>query len=260
VKETSQGRVFPDPRKVRSGNIFILWKGADENESTVRRIQRILSYNRHARYVTNQFKIRPMADPEPPIPNHREFLNMAFWFEGSMIGVAWLIGWFVNVDPFSNFSVDGTALFFGIVGTLPLILLFLLFYRYPVGPLHPIKNSLLEILGPVLSRCGWHELVILAVVAGVSEEILFRGLLQPWLEGIAGPPGGLILSNVIFGLLHWLTPMYALIAGLIGFYLAFMMDITGSRQLLTPIVIHSLYDFLAFVVVAEAYRLQKASA
>jgi uncharacterized protein len=201
-----------------------------------------------------------MADSEPQIRNRKEFLNMAFWFEGSLIGVAWLVGWIVDVNPFSNLFVDGTALLYGIIGTFPLFLLFMLFYRYPVGPLHPIKNSLLEILGPVLSVCRWHELLILAIIAGVSEEILFRGLVQPWLERIAGLAGGLVLSNAIFGLLHWLTPTYALIAALIGFYLAYMMDITGSRHLLTPIVIHGLYDFLAFLMVAEAYRLQKDAA
>ncbi|MGH8499199.1 MAG: lysostaphin resistance A-like protein [Methylococcales bacterium] len=198
-----------------------------------------------------------MADSEPRIPNRKDSLSIAFWFEGSLIGVAWLIGWFVDVNPFANLSMDGSALFWGVAGTFPLFLLFLLFYRYPLGPLEPIKNSLLNILGPILSLCGWVELIILATVAGVSEEILFRGLLQPWLEGVAGPSGGMILSNVIFGLLHWITPTYALIAGLIGFYLGFMMDITGSRTLLTPIVIHALYDFLAFIIVAEAYRLQE---
>lgn len=201
-----------------------------------------------------------MPNPESNIPNRKDFLNMAFWFEGSMIGIAWLIGWFVDVNPFANLSVDGSALFWGMIGTLPLFLLFLLFYRFPVGPLHPIKNSLLEILGPVFSVCGRYELAILAVVAGISEEVLFRGLLQPWLEGLLGLTGGVILSNVIFGLLHWITPMYAVIAGLIGLYLAYMMDVTGSRFLLTPIVIHALYDFLAFLIVAETYRLQQKNA
>ncbi len=198
-----------------------------------------------------------MADSKPRIPNRKDALNIAFWFEGSLIGVAWLIGRFVDVNPFANLSLGGAALFWGIAGTFPLFFLFLLFYRYPLGPLEPIKNSLLDVLGPILSLCGWVELMILATVAGVSEEILFRGLLQPWLEGIAGLSGGLILSNVLFGLVHWITPMYALIAGLIGLYLGFMMDITGSRTLLTPIVIHALYDFLAFLIVAEAYRIQK---
>ena len=182
---------------------------------------------------------------------------MAFWFEGSLLGIAWLIGWMVNINPVANLSIEGTGLIVGIITTLPLFLLFLLFYRYPIGPLRQIKCALLEILGPVLSICAWYELFILALVAGISEEILFRGLLQPWLEAVAGVLGGLILSNAIFGMLHWISPIYAFIAGVIGLYIAYMMDITGSRLLLTPIVIHSLYDFLAFLVVAEAYRLQK---
>ncbi|MGH8474620.1 MAG: lysostaphin resistance A-like protein [Methylococcales bacterium] len=193
---------------------------------------------------------------EPRIPNRKDALNIAFWFESSLIGIACLIGWFVDVNPFANLAVDFTALLWGFAGTMPVFFLFLLFYRYPVGSLEPIKNSLFEILGPLLSGCGWHELLVLAMVAGVSEEILFRGVLQPSLEGSAGLFGAILLSNVIFGVLHWITPLYALIAGLIGFYLALMMDVAGPRYLLIPILIHGLYDFLAFMVVAKDYRIR----
>lgn len=198
-----------------------------------------------------------MTDPKPQAQNRNNFINIAFWFEGSLIGVAWFIGWLVGINPIADLSVGSISLFWGIVGTIPLFLLFLLFYQYPVGPLYSIKKSLLDILGPFLSTCKWYDLVILAIVAGISEEVLFRGVLQPWLEEDFGLFGGVILSNVIFGLLHWITPMYALLAGLIGIYLAYMMDITGARNLLTPIIIHGLYDYLAFVVVAVAYRLQQ---
>jgi membrane protease YdiL (CAAX protease family) len=36
----------------------------------------------------------------------------------------------------------------------------------------------------------------LAAVAGISEEILFRGVLQPWLENSWGIVAGLIISSV----------------------------------------------------------------
>jgi len=143
------------------------------------------------------------------------------------------------------------------MATIPMFILFLLFYQYPVGPLYPIRKNLLDIMGPLLSSCRWYELLSLAAVAGISEEILFRGVLQPWMEAGLGVSAGLILSNVIFGLLHWITATYALIAGLIGLYLAYMMDVSEPRNLLTPIVVHGLYDYLAFVFVAAAYRLQQ---
>ena len=198
-----------------------------------------------------------MADPKPQLPHPEKFINMAFWFEASLIGVAWLIGWFAEINPIANLYFSTEALIDGITATIPMCILFLLFYQYPVGPLYPIKKSLLDIMGPLLSSCRWYELLILAAVAGISEEILFRGVLQPWMEVSLGVSAGLIVSNVIFGLLHWITATYALIAGLIGLYLAYMMDVSEPRNLLTPIVVHGLYDFLAFVFVAAAYRLQQ---
>ncbi len=198
-----------------------------------------------------------MANPKPQLSHPEKFINMAFWFEASLIGVAWLIGWFAEINPIANLYFSTEALIDGITATIPMCILFLLFYQYPVGPLYPIKKSLLDIMGPLLSSCRWYELLILAAVAGISEEILFRGVLQPWMEVSLGVSAGLIVSNVIFGLLHWITATYALIAGLIGLYLAYMMDVSEPRNLLTPIVVHGLYDFLAFVFVAAAYRLQQ---
>lgn len=198
-----------------------------------------------------------MANPKPQPSHPEKFINMAFWFEASLIGVAWLIGWFAEINPIANLYFSTEALIDGITATIPMCILFLLFYQYPVGPLYPIKKSLLDIMGPLLSSCRWYELLILAAVAGISEEILFRGVLQPWMEVSLGVSASLIVSNVIFGLLHWITATYALIAGLIGLYLAYMMDVSEPRNLLTPIVVHGLYDFLAFVFVAAAYRLQQ---
>jgi hypothetical protein len=91
-------------------------------------------------------------------------------------------------------------------------------------------------------------------VAGISEEILFRGVIQPWLEVSWGLTAGLLLSNVLFGLVHSVTPLYSVLAGLVGIYLGVMMDIQGDRNLLTPIIIHALYDFLAFLALMRAYR------
>jgi membrane protease YdiL (CAAX protease family) len=64
----------------------------------------------------------------------------------------------------------------------------------------------------------------------------------------------LIASSIIFGLVHAVTPLYALLATLVGIYLGLAMDYGGERNLLTPIIIHGLYDFLAFLVIVRTYR------
>ena len=77
-----------------------------------------------------------------------------------------------------------------------------------------------------------------------SEELLFRGVLHP----LAGP----FWSNVLFGLAHFITPTYAVLAGLLGAYLGGLLEL--SENLLAPIITHGLYDFLAFLVVARECR------
>jgi membrane protease YdiL (CAAX protease family) len=51
---------------------------------------------------------------------------------------------------------------------------------------------------------------------------------------------------VIFGLLHPITPGYILIAGLMGAYLGGLWMLNGN--LLTVMVAHALYDFVALVL------------
>ncbi len=179
-----------------------------------------------------------------------EFLAIAVFFESSLMGVAGVLGWWFRVDPVARLHVDGHAALWGIAGAIPLFLLFLLSSRYPVGPLRKIKDLLLEMLGPSLAACRWYDLLLVAAVAGLSEELLFRGALQPLL----GP----IWSNVLFGLAHAVTPSYAVLAGVVGGYLAW--QFSASDNLLTPIVTHALYDFLAFLVVAREWRRLRAEA
>ncbi len=193
-----------------------------------------------------------LSSPVNPI-SQQNFLKIACFFEGGLIGIAFLIAWAVDINPIAHLSFSGHAIFWGILGTIPLYLLFLLFYNYPLGPFYPIKRSLIDILGPMLAYAGPQQLLLLAILAGVSEELLFRGVLQPWLQIKWGMALGLVFSNLIFGFLHWVTPMYALIAGIVGVYLGLMLDAGGERNLLTPIVIHSVYDYLAFLVVARSY-------
>jgi hypothetical protein len=174
-----------------------------------------------------------------------DFLSVALLFEGSLIGMAGLVGWWFGVDPLAGFAWELRGLGWGLAGTLPMLALFLLGYRYPVGPLRRIRQFLLDALGPSLIVCRWYDLLLVAAVAGLSEELLFRGVLHPLL----GP----LWSNVLFGLVHFITPAYALLAGLLGGYLGWMLSASGN--LLAPAIAHGLYDFLAFLVVARECRL-----
>ncbi|MGE5192485.1 MAG: lysostaphin resistance A-like protein [Deltaproteobacteria bacterium] len=178
------------------------------------------------------------------LTNRYNFLAVAILFEGSLIGIAEVLGWWFDIRPFASLVCDWRGVIWGLAATVPMFALFLLGNRYPIGPLREIKQFLVDALGPSLAACRWYDLLLIGAVAGFGEEILFRGVLQPLI--------GQLWSNVVFGLVHFVTPTYALLAGLLGGYLGWLLK--ASENLLAPIIAHGLYDFLAFLVVARECR------
>jgi uncharacterized protein len=188
---------------------------------------------------------------------HARFLTLAVVFESSLVVVALAIGWLFRIDVLHRLQLSTGAAVVGLVGAIPPFALLVTTERLRIPALERIKNLLLETLGPLLRTCRWYEVVALAVVAGVGEEFLFRGAIQPLFERWTAATGwgwlaGLILSNVVFGLLHFITPTYALLAGLIGVYFGLLLDATGTSNLVAPILAHGLYDYLAFLVLIRA--------
>ena len=183
-----------------------------------------------------------------------EFFKSACYFEASLILVAIFLGWVANIDPFEHIYFSETALAYGVIGTLPLFLTFLSLEKLQGDSVIKIRKLLLNTLGPGLNSYHWSDLLILAAIAGISEELLFRGVIQPWIENSWGLTTGLIASNIVFGLVHAVTPLYAVLATLVGIYLGLSLDFSGDRNLLIPVIIHGLYDFLAFVALMRVYR------
>jgi hypothetical protein len=109
---------------------------------------------------------------------------------------------------------------------------------------------------PLFAACNWLDLAIIAVLAGLGEELLFRGLIQEvsavLIGGAVGRWSACIGTSVLFGLAHWITPTYAVLAALIGFYLGWLWLTSGN--LLLPITAHALYDF---VVLAYLLKLRR---
>jgi membrane protease YdiL (CAAX protease family) len=186
--------------------------------------------------------------------NPDDFFKKACSFEAALILVAMILGWIAGINPFENLHFSESAIALGIIGTMPLFLLFMTMEHIQAKSVVRIKNVLFETLGPHLHSYHWADLLVLASIAGLSEELLFRGLIQPWIESSWGMNAGLVGSNIIFGLAHAVTPLYAVLATLVGVYLSLSLDYGGNRNLLVPIVIHGLYDFLAFVALMRAYR------
>ena len=144
----------------------------------------------------------------PEIPNRIAFTAAAF--EGGLVAVAMVLGWAFGVPPLRTFRFDLYGLGVGVVAALPPLVLFWLCVKVPLRPLKTIVKLLDESVVPLFRECELPQLVIIAGLAGVGEEMLFRGIVQAaameWIGGAYGEWGGLVVAAVLFGLLH---PRYA---------------------------------------------------
>ncbi|KAL7486644.1 hypothetical protein ACHAW6_013849 [Cyclotella cf. meneghiniana] len=82
--------------------------------------------------------------------------------------------------------------------------------------------------------------VLLGAVAGWGEEWLFRGIFQTSLSRLFGNEIALAVSGLVFGLLHAVTPVYALLAGAASVFFGYLYNI--SQNLAVPMVYHAVYD------------------
>jgi membrane protease YdiL (CAAX protease family) len=170
-------------------------------------------------------------------------VGLAVGFEGGLALLAVGLGWLLGQPPLAGIQWDAHGLLWGAAGSLPMLALFAICLRWPVGPLRRIRSLSLEFIRPLFQSCSLLELAVICLLAGLGEELLFRGVLQPVLARRLGVAGGLVLSNVLFGLLHPLTRTYMVLSFLLGLYLGALGLWSGN--LLTVIVAHGLYDFLA---------------
>ncbi len=106
-----------------------------------------------------------------------------------------------------------------------------------------LKKTIINDVRVIFSNCRLIDLCFISVFAGVAEELLFRGVIQVKV--------GIIGASIIFGLLHFITPAYCIIATIMGFYLGFLFQYYES--ILIPIQLHFVYDLGALIYLRYFY-------
>ena len=113
--------------------------------------------------------------------------------------------------------------------------------------LEDAANHILSLL--TSQRSSWDlisNLLVLAVLAGLCEEFLFQGALQPlMMRWVKNPHVGILLTAFIFSVLHFqfygFIPRFAL-----GVYLGYLFY--WGRSLWLPILAHVLHNALSIMV------------
>ena len=86
------------------------------------------------------------------------------------------------------------------------------------------------------------------VLVGPCEELAFRGFVQRGFENSFGKMWGLLVSSVLFGLLHGLNTLYAVVpVFVVGLVLGYVWQRTGGNTTATALM-HGVYDAIAIAI------------
>lgn len=169
--------------------------------------------------------------------------------EGALLLLAFGLGWLGGVSPVERLRLDLAGAVVGLAAALPMLGLLVWCLRTPWEPMRRLVALVEERLGPYLANGSAGGIVMLACLAGLGEELLFRGVIQAWLEQRVPLWLALAVASLLFGVGHWLSASYAILATAIGAYLGLVFVLTDN--LLAPIVAHAAYDVVALYVLAR---------
>lgn len=173
----------------------------------------------------------------------RHPLRVAVIFQGLIIPLALGLALVLGVAPWADLHWSMTALVVAAAATAPLVLGLGLSAHVAAGWFRELDALVRPTLVALFRDRRQGPIVLVSLLAGFGEELLFRGVLQVWLTDLIGVVLAVLLVAVAFGLVHYLSRMYFLFATGLGLYLGLLYEVTGN--LLVVCLVHALYDWIA---------------
>jgi membrane protease YdiL (CAAX protease family) len=183
---------------------------------------------------------------------------MAVVVEGGLALVALALAWLFGVSVRELFPQAGSqwlaAVVRGVVVALAMLVVFFWMVHSSRAALRELRQQVESLIGQMFPSGSLAQFGLVALLAGVGEELLFRGVIQTILSQWITPVAGLLITSLLFALAHALSNLYFALALIIGF--CFGSLVYQYNDLVAPMVAHSLYDFVALIYLSRTSRLR----
>lgn len=180
--------------------------------------------------------------PTPESSSPWATLSSIVGFELALAVLAIVLAIWIGIDLRAAMVFDLPTLNWAVVATLPLIATMITLTRSNWAWVKILNEPVETYLRPLMQGLPPGSLLLVALAAGVGEELLFRGVIQQGLTDWAGPGVGLVVASMIFGLAHALNRYYVLVTWVMGLYLGLLYQ--ASQNLVLVMAVHALYDWV----------------
>ncbi|GBD96111.1 CAAX amino terminal protease self- immunity [bacterium BMS3Abin06] len=162
--------------------------------------------------------------------------------EGAALLLALLLARYFNINLLPLTDSPLQDILTGTAAAVPPFILFLFTLSEKAENIpifSSLKKTIMTDLRTIFANAGLFDLVLISLLAGFAEEILFRGVLQAKF--------GIVAASVVFGLIHCVSPAYVVVTTIMGFYIGALYY--ASESLLVPVQMHFIYDLAVLIYI-----------
>jgi membrane protease YdiL (CAAX protease family) len=169
-----------------------------------------------------------------------KILIVAILMEGAALLLALLMAGYFNLNLFPLTDNLLRDILYGTIGAIPPFILFLFTVSSKAAKISlfgSLRKTLISDVKKIFFYTNVYDLIFISLLAGIAEEILFRGVVQERF--------GIVIASAVFGLVHCVSPAYVVVTAIMGLYIGALFILSGN--LLVPIHLHFIYDLGALV-------------
>ncbi|MBC8214612.1 MAG: CPBP family intramembrane metalloprotease [Candidatus Marinimicrobia bacterium] len=172
-------------------------------------------------------------------------IDILVWINVPIFAIVLFIGWMWSKKPLHNyFQHKRVPLHFISVSIMTALGIIILIgdIENLIQYFFPISNNVLDMFEMLLS--GGSGVLAAIIMASVTEEVFFRGMILPGLARNYGKIAGIFITAFLFGIIH-LNPWQFLPAFIMGIYIGWIYLTT--RNIWLCIGIHSFNNAIAAI-------------
>jgi membrane protease YdiL (CAAX protease family) len=177
---------------------------------------------------------------------HR-ILSVAILAEGAVFALALLSAAYLDIDFLPLTENVFRDILAGSAAAVPPFVFFLLVVSRKAAKsvlFKSLRKIVVIDIREMFSNTTLTDLLCISFTAGIAEEFLFRGVVQAKF--------GIVTASFLFGIVHFISPLYVIITVIMGFYIGLFYYLYDS--LLVAFLIHFIYDLCALVYLRYGLR------